>query len=90
MAGSGGTYTRLVTFSEVMLGQPSWHSEGRLDSEGFVTYTHRAQDDRSTVIITRSDGKVLSFDVVGGFSVHIRENVIRYIAAEGPASEPFQ
>ena len=89
MAGSGGTYTRLVTFSEVMLGQPSWHSEGRPDPEGFVTYTHRAQD-ASTVIITRSDGKVLSFDVVGGFSVNIRENVIRFIAASGPASEPFQ
>ena len=92
MAGSGGWNTRFVTFSEVILG-PGWSSLNP-DYEGFVTYHHPStSEDPSSITITRSDGKVLSFDVGASdnFSVQIRENVIRYQAGPtDPAGQPFE
>jgi len=87
MAGSGGTYTRFVMFSKVMLG-PGWEQ-----SDPF-RYWHRYSEDSSpsSITITRSDGKVLSFDVSGDFTVQIiGENVIMFEAApDEPAGKPFQ
>jgi len=84
MAGSGGNYTRFVTFSDVMLG-PGW-----LQSNPF-TYYHAHGTEPVSITITRSDGKVLSFDVSGDFSLQIiRENVITFNAAPEQAGKPFQ
>jgi hypothetical protein len=90
MAGSGGSNTRFVTFSEVILG-PGWSSLNP-DYEGFVTYHHpEDQDYPSSVTITRSDGKVLSFEVLLDFKVQIRENVIRFYGGPTePAGQPFE
>lgn len=92
---SGGDHTRFITFSEVNLG-PGWSSLNP-DNEGFVTYNHPPASDPhaadSSITITRSDGKVLSF-VVGAsedFQVQIGENVISYEAGpDEPAGRPFQ
>ncbi len=87
MAGSGGNYTRFVTFSEVMLG-PGWNQ-----SDPFRYYHAYGEDPSpSSITITRSDGKVLSFDVSGDFTVQfIGENIITFQAAlDEPAGQPFQ
>ncbi len=75
---------RFVTFCEVTFGKPQdWLTEGP-DHEGFISYTH--QGDVSTITITRTDGKVLSFDVIGIYLVQIRENFIKFFGAEGDPS----
>jgi len=84
-SGSGGGPNRFVIFSEVMFDPYAWDRFDPPDKEGFVTYSHQSGHPSSTIKITRSDGKVLSFEVSGDYSVQIRENVIRFF---GTAGEP--
>jgi hypothetical protein len=93
MAGAGGQGYRYVTFSEVLLSSSSWSYDGNPDPEGFVTYTYQSVENGSTTItITRSDGKVLSFNAPNDqYKVQMRENVIKFRAGAGdPSAEPFQ
>jgi hypothetical protein len=87
---SGGNPNRFVVFAEVVLEPQGWSGSGEPDNEGFATYTHSKHDPYSTVTITRSDGKVLSFEVRDDSFFKIRENVIRFPSSAGMHSdEPF-
>ncbi len=88
---AGGDPNRIVTFSEVMFVPFAWEVSEQPNHEGFFTYNHFYNTDPSTVTITRSDGKVLSFEVSGDFYVQMRENVIRFVGIEGqPSGYPFK
>ncbi len=82
---SGGYRTnRIVTFSEVFLSR-AFYADGRPDrDDGFVSYAFDEQKEQSgTVSITRTDGKILSFDVNikdGIPVIEIGGNVIRWSA----------
>lgn len=87
---AGGAPNRIVTFSEVMFVPYAWAVIGHPDNEGFVTYNHNPQTEPSTIAITRSDGKVLSFEVTEDYSVQMRDNIIKFSGREGlPSGEPF-
>ena len=95
MSGSGAPEpNRFVTFYEVYLSQ-SFSPVGPPDrDDGFVSYDLASGEDFGSISITRSDGKVLSFDVNrsdGVPVVEIGRNVIRWSAySEFHADGPFQ
>lgn len=82
MAGSGRPRpNRLVTFLEVYFSR-NWQPDPQPDPyDGFVSwkFTLDEPDPTASISITRSDGKVLSFNVTDDlFAVQTRENVIRW------------
>ena len=86
---------RLVTFIEVNFSQ-NWYITGLPDPyDGFVSWgiNDAVTDPTPSISITRSDGKVLSFEVTeGSFGIEIqtRENVIRFSSIPGqPSAGPF-
>jgi hypothetical protein len=94
MAGSGSPGpTRLVTFIEVKFSR-NWRPDEQADpSTGFVSWTLYLDepDPTGSISITRSDGKVLSFDQTAvGLVVQTRDNVIRwsaypeFVGSDGP------
>jgi hypothetical protein len=94
----GGTYpNRIVTFSEVIF-SPNWIGAEYPDPyTGFVSYAieeaSTPEENYGTVTITRSDGKVLSFEVCreDDCAVQIRENIIRFASLERLHTDgPFQ
>jgi len=88
---AGGGPNRIVTFSEVMFVPFVWNVIGQPDNEGFVTYNHNPQTGPSTITITRSDGKVLSFEVREDYSVQMHKNIIKFFGKEGePPGYPFK
>lgn len=82
MAGSGAPqFNRIVTFCEVHF-SPGWYPDEHPDTyTGFVHYKLSEALESGSISITRSDGKVLYFDVLrrdGIPDVLIRENVIKW------------
>jgi len=85
----GGTYpNRIVTFTEVNF-TPNWQGAQYPDPySGFVSYAipkgNTPEENYGTVTITRTDGKVLSFEVSHDdyCAVEIRENIIRFASLE--------
>ena len=81
MSGGGPEPNRLVTFIEVNFSR-NWYRTNCPDPyDKFVgwTFTLDAPDPTASISITRSDGKVLSFDVTAeNFAVQTRGNVIRW------------
>jgi hypothetical protein len=86
MSGAPGPL-RYATFVELLL-SGDWSSSGFTDDgfEGWYLADDQGQD--SSLTITRSDGKVLSFPVTTSVSrIEIQNNLIRWT----PGSEgPFQ
>lgn len=97
MSGSGGPQpNRIVTFLEVNFSQ-NWYSESPPDPyDGSADWNVFLAGDGAfgSISITRSDGKVLYFDVTNNDGVvQTRENVIRWTAYDDiwPGSNgPFQ
>jgi hypothetical protein len=92
MAGSGAPQpNRIVTFLEVIF--RNFTANGLPDPyTGFVDYGIPYPEEYGSLSITRSDGKVLSFEVARSedFVVAIRENVIVFSSTPGkPWDEPF-
>jgi hypothetical protein len=88
MSGGGGgglQYNRIVTYSEVKLEATDWSVTDCPDFQGFLTYT--AVNDGSSITITRSDGKVLDFDIDSGYQVQLGEDVIRFHSDLGQADD---
>jgi len=94
----GGTYpNRIVTFYEVKF-SPNWYSAQYPDPySGFVSYEiqqgQTPEENYGTVSITRTDGKVLAFEVSrdDNCAVEIRENIIRFASLERLHTDgPFQ
>ncbi len=83
MAGSGTPKpNRLVTFIEVNF-SPNWILHD-LSDDGFINweFSEDSGQDVGSISITRSDGKVLSFNVTDhSFGVQTRENVIRWTSS---------
>lgn len=98
MSGSGGPQpNRMVTFLEVNFSPAdSWSPESIPDPyDGFFTW-QLSQGVTGSISITRSDGKVLQFNVPNNEGVfRIRDNIIRWTAyAESSwwpgSNEPFK
>ena len=97
MTGSGGPHpNRLVTFQEVNFSRNWDISNEPYTSDGFVSWKLELDvaDPTGTISITRSDGKVLSFNVTDvKFAVQMLGNVIRWSSYGDlfPGSDwPFQ
>lgn len=78
MAGSGAPGPlRYATFVELLL-SGDWSSSGFTGDgfEGWYLADDQGQD--SSLTITRSDGKVLSFPVTTNFRSEIQNNLIRW------------
>jgi hypothetical protein len=93
MSGGGGggglQYNRIVTYSEVKLEATDWSVTDCPDFQGFLTYT--SVNDEASITITRSDGKVLDFDIYSGYQVQLGEDVIRFHSDLGqPDDADFQ
>jgi hypothetical protein len=100
MAGLGGpSPNRIVTFLEVNFSR-NWFPESQPNPDGFVNwylYVPEAEGSGS-ISITRSDGKVLSFEVSSydpnyPFIVQTQENIIRWTSYQEnfPGSDgPFK
>ena len=97
MSGSGAPRpNRMVTFLEVNFSQ-NWYRDRPPDPyDGFVDWNlyQAVQGESGSLSITRSDGKVLYFDVTNNDGVvQTRQNVIRWTAYDDiwPGSNgPFQ
>ncbi len=94
MAGSGEPYpNRLVTFLEVNFSRNWFIPNDPYTSDGFVKWV-LSQGDSGSISITRSDSKVLSFNVTdASFAVQTLGNVIRWSSYgdDFPGSDgPFQ
>ena len=95
MSGSGAPETnRFVTFYEVFLSREFGPTGPPNRDDGFVSYGLGFGAESGTVSITRSDGKVLFFDVnvsEGTPVIEIGGNVIRWSAyPELHSDGPFQ
>ena len=77
MSGAPHTF-RFATFVELYL-SGAW-SGSELAYDGFQTWSLNEDQGKysGSVSITRSDGKVLSFDVTDSFQVDTLNNVIRW------------
>ena len=77
MSGAPHTF-RFATFVELYL-SGTW-SGSELAYDGFQTWSLNEDQGKysGSVSITRSDGKVLSFDVTDSFQVDTLNNVIRW------------
>ncbi len=91
MSGGGGgiQYNRIVIYSEVKLEATDWNVTDCPDFQGSLTYT--AVNDEASITITRSDGKVLDFDINSGYQAQLGEDVIRFHSDLGqPDDADFQ
>ena len=98
MSGSGGgsfVNDRIVTFSEVKLGEGRWSIQP--GPQGFLTYFVNLGEEQeyTSMTITRSDGKALTIDITretGSYwSCDMCENVIKFSSTVGMhADMPFQ
>ncbi len=99
MSGSGPNVypNRIIMFSEVKL-PLTWHAAQDYPNPttGFFTYVAPEagtpfSEEPAPITITRSDGKVLSFDLKELDVIEIRDNVIRFYSPPGGSSDgPFQ
>ena len=86
---------RIVTFIELNFSR-NWYRPNPPDpTDGFVSWNFimDAVDPTPSISITRSDGKVLSFEVTDElFAVQTRENVIRWSSYPeiGGSDGPFR
>jgi hypothetical protein len=97
---SGGNFNdRIVTFTEVKLGEGNWTIQPGPQGfpQGFLTYFLHLPENQeySSLTITRSDGKTLTIDITkdtgGYFTFDICENVIKFPSGVGMhADMPFE
>ena len=86
-SGSGGINDRIVTFTEVKLGEGSWSIHP--GPQGFLRYSFNLYPDQeySSMTITRSDGKALTIDITretgSYFEFEMSENVIKFSSTSG-------
>ena len=95
-SGSGGAFNdRIVTFSEVKLGEGQWSIHP--GPQGFLTYTFNLypEQEYSSMTVTRSDGKALTIDITREtgryWTCDMSDNVIKFSSTTGMhADMPFQ
>ncbi len=86
-SGSGGINDRIVTFTEVKLGEGNWSIQP--GPQGFLSYFCNLypEQEYSSMTITRSDGKALTIDITretgGYFRFDMSENVIKFSSTLG-------
>ncbi len=86
-SGSGSINDRIVTFSEVKLGEGDWSIHP--GPQGFLTYSFNLypEQEYSSMTITRSDGKALTIDITRETGRYWRcdmsENVIKFSSTIG-------
>ena len=86
-SGSGSINDRIVTFTEVKLGEGNWSIQP--GPQGFLRYSFNLypEQEYASMTITRSDGKALTIDITHEtghyFEFEMSENVIKFSSTRG-------
>ncbi len=86
-SGSGGINDRIVTFSELQLGEGDWSINP--GPQGFLRYSFNLypEQEYASMTITRSDRKALTIDITretgGYFECELSDNVIKFSSTRG-------